>query len=367
MIERKLLFSPGPVITTETVKKAALSPDICHRSPMFEELYAKLRKDIVKLFKANEEEYLSVVVSGSGTASNEMILSSTVDQEDKVLLVTNGEFGNRLKDIINCYQIDLVEIKYEWGKYPDLNQIESALKNESKIKLIAVVFHETSTGMINPVGEIGKLAKRYNKLFFVDAISAVGGEDVNMVRDNIDFCTGVPNKSVAGPPGLSFACVNRSAIEQIKNVKRKNIYLNLQAHIKFAEENNQTPNTPEVVQFIMLQKALDELFEEGLENRIKRYKKLSNMIRQDIRDMGLKMLIDDESIMSNTVTSVFLPESISVTSFIDRMDREGYVLYPGKGPLLDKNMFQIANMGHLTEEDTRNMLDTIKKILQSSK
>ncbi len=364
MIEKKLLFSPGPVITSERVKKAALNPDICHRNPIFEELYINLRKKIIRLFKANEKNYTSVVVSGSGTASNEMVLSSVVEKNEKVLLITNGEFGNRLREIIECYNINLNLIEYNWGEYPKISDIEKELKDDKAIKLVAMVFHETSTGMINPIHEVGEIAKKYGKMYFIDAISAIGGEDVDVVRDNIDFCTGVPNKSVAGPPGMSFVCVNRNVMDKIKNIKRKNIYLNLQTHLKFAEEINQTPNTPAVVQFLMLDAALDELFKEGLENRFERYKSLARIIREEINKMNLEILLKDEKYMSNTVTSVFLHSNYNLMEFIKRMDDEGYVLYPGKGPLFKKNMFQIANMGQLTKDDTLNMLKTLKETLK---
>ncbi len=358
-----MLFAPGPVLSHERVKRAALAPDLCHRRPMFEELYGEVRDKLLRLFRASKDKYTTVVVSGSGTASNETVLSSVVGDGEKVLVISNGEFGNRLRSIVECYGIGLNLLEFEWGEYPDLNRIEDELKNDKSISMVSMVYHETSTGMINPVHEVGELARIYNKLYHVDTISAIGGEDVDVVRDNIDFCTGVPNKAVGGQPGVSFVCVNREALRRVENAPRRNIYLNLQHHVREAEAHNQTPNTPSVVMFITLNEALSVLFEEGEKKVIERYREDAKIIREGLRGLRLEFLLKDEGIMSNTVTSVFLPGEKNLESFLDRMEEEGYVLYKGKGPLLDRNMFQVANMGQIFPDDCRQFLKVLEKVL----
>ena len=364
MIEKKLLFAPGPVMSDARIKEAALAPDLCHRRPMFEEVYRGVRDSLLKLFHASKEEYTTVVVTGSGTASNETVLSSVVEDGKKVLLITNGVFGNRLRAIIECYGLGMNLLEFEWATLPDLERIEEELKKDKDISLVSMVYHETSTGMINPVHEVGELAKKYGKMYHVDTISAIGGEDVDVVRDNIDFCTGVANKAVGGQPGVSFVCTKKAALEKIQNVPRRNIYLNLQHHIREAEEHNQTPNTPSVVMFITLGKALEVYFEEGQDKVIKRYKEDAKIIREILKEAGLKLLLDDESVMANTVTSAFLPKEMDVNEFIAKMDDNGYVLYLGKGPLLEQNLFQVANMGQIFPEDCRSFGKVLNSVLK---
>lgn len=364
MIEKKMLFSPGPVMTTKRIKMAALAPDICHRRPVFEKLYNDIRNNLLKLFCGEKDEYITVVVSGSGTSSNETVLSSVVGNSKKVLLISNGEFGDRLKKIINCYRMGLNLLKYKWAEYPDLKEIENELKNDKDISLISMVYHETSTGMINPVHEVGELARHYNKMYHVDAISAVGGEDVNVKRDNINFCTGVPNKAIGGQTGVSFICVRRANISRIENVPRHNIYLNLQHHIREAEKHNQTPNTPSITMFFTLNEALKVLFEEGIQETIKRYQENASIIRKGLQELNLELLLKDESLMSNTVTSVFLPVNIDVKDFINEMENEGYTLYLGKGPLLKRNLFQVANMGQIFPEDCKEFIRILERVLR---
>jgi len=363
MLEKKLLFAPGPVITDQRIKEAALAPDICHRTPVFEEMYGELRDKLIQLFNGAKETHTTFVVSGSGTASNESVLSSVVEDGKKVLLITNGEFGNRLRGIIECYGMGITVVEHEWAHAVNLQRVEDELKKDKDISLISMVYHETSTGMVNPVHEVGILAKKYDKMFHVDAISAVGGEDIDVVRDNIDFCNGVPNKAVGGQTGVAFVIVRRTTLAKIENVKRRNIYLNLQQHVREAEEHNQTPNTPSTVMFITLNEALKVLFEEGQKNVIERYKENAAIIRKGMKDLGLKFLLNDEKLMSNTVTSCFLPEGINVDDFLTRMDNEGYVLYKGKGALIDKNLFQAANMGQIHADDSREFLKVLGRVL----
>jgi len=140
-------------MTAERVKMAALAPDICHRRPVFEKLYSDIRNNLLKLFHGEKDEYTTVVVSGSGTSANETVLSSVMGSNKKVLLISNGEFGDRLKNIISCYGIGLNLVEYKWAEYPDLTEIENELKIDKDISLISIVYHETSTGRCMSTGD----------------------------------------------------------------------------------------------------------------------------------------------------------------------------------------------------------------------
>jgi 2-aminoethylphosphonate-pyruvate transaminase len=364
MIEKKTLLSPGPVMTSERVKSALAHPDMGHRRPMFERIVDGIRANLLTLLGA-DERYTAAIVSGSGTAANETALSSIIRDSDEVLLIKNGEFGERLDDILSCYSHKLHTLSYPWGTLPDVDAAEAALAANERIQWVCVVFHETSTGMVNPVREIGHLVAQYDRKLFVDCVSAVGGEDVDMVRDNVDVCTGVPNKALGGLPGVSFVVAKRSSVPALgTEVHQRNMYLNLQKHIAFAEERSQTPNTPSVTMFVALDAALRELMEEGLESRINHYRRCAQIIRDGVRALGLHTLLPDD-LCSNTVTSVFLPGGVPLDQFIDLMDDRGYVIYPGKRHLFEQNMFQIANMGLIKAEHCRAFLGELEETLES--
>jgi 2-aminoethylphosphonate-pyruvate transaminase len=198
----------------------------------------------------------------------------------------------------------------------------------------------------------------------VDGVSAFGAEDIHVLRDHIDVLTSVGNKAVAGITGVAFVIARREAVPPLgPNMPRRNVYLNLQNHLKWAREHGQTPNTPAVTAMVALDQALKELLADGLDKRVARALTLSRMVRSGLRDMGLRFLLPEEQ-MSNTLTSAFLPLGIDVDAFIARLDEHGFVVYPGKGVWHDQNMFQVATMGTLTAEDTRALLKAIRDTIQ---
>jgi 2-aminoethylphosphonate-pyruvate transaminase len=363
MTKNLMLFTPGPVMTSSDLKKALGHPDMPHRRPSFEEVFIRVQKNLLYLLRANDE-YRVAIISGSGTAANETALSSIILESDEVLLLKNGMFGDRLEEILSCYHYKIHKIDCEWGTPFDLSVIDETLQRNPKIKWVCVVYHETSTGMINPARKIGEIVTKYNRHLFVDCISAVGGEDIDVVRDHIDICTGCGNKAIASTTGISFVCAKRSVIPKLEvEVPRRNIYLNLQNHLNWSEKYHQTPNTPAVTMLVALDTALKELLDEGLDNRILRHQECSRIIRDGLKRLGLQLLLSDE-VSSNTVTSVFLPKEVKVPEFIDELERRGYIVYPGKGPLLKMNLVQIATMGWIFPEDCRNLLQTVEETIR---
>ncbi len=344
------LFSPGPVNVSDDVRQALLHYDICHRTREFEEMFVDTQLKINKLFNA-DDKYYSLIISGSGTAANETVLSSVIKEGESVLLIKNGVFGDKLEEILLKYRISTEIISFPWATYPDLVTIERKLKENSKIALVAMVFHETSTGMINPVHDVGDLCVKYGKKYFVDSVSAAGGENVNMMDNHIDFTTSVGGKCIGAFPGSAFICAKEKYLKELTDLQCKNIYLNLFKHYQFSVNKHQTPNTPNVTLFWALNIAITNILSEGLDSRISRYQSCATIIREGVQKLGLKPLLDAH--MSNTVTSVFLPKDKNIIDFLADMEALGYVLYIGKGKYGEMGMFQIANMGEISENDCR--------------
>jgi len=361
MKKEHCLFCPGPVMVSDRVRQALVHPDMCHRMPGFEGTIRNLQQNLLTVYKA-DEAYVILLITGSGTAANETVISSYFAPGDEALLVNSGEFGCRLEELLDIHEVKATVLRCDWGIRPDLRDIERALERNPNIKAILMTFHETSTGVVNPVREVGELARRSGKTFFVDAISALGGEDLDVVRDHIDFCTCSANKCLSSLPGVGMICAKISRIEETRHHKPRVAYLNLHKLYEVSEKSHQTPNTPSVTMFIALDAAVQEFLEEGLENRINRHKRCSKMIRDGVRKLGLKTLVDDE-IASNTVTSVFLPKEINLEIFVQRLDDRGYTVYPGKRHLKDLNMFQISTMGQVTEEMCSGFLKALAETL----
>jgi 2-aminoethylphosphonate-pyruvate transaminase len=320
---------------------------------------------ILKLFNA-DDSYYSVIVSGSGTSANETCLSSLFQDGDEVMAIHNGMFGERLLEIINEYQIPLIDCGFPWAVYPDVNQIEEIMAAHPSVKVVAMVFHETSTGMINPVYEVGQLCKKYGKLFFVDCVSAAAGEHIDVVQNNIAICTSVGGKCLGAFPGSAYICARRNLLDNLTADQCRNVYLNLYKHYQSAIASHQTPNTPNVNLFWPLNVALTNVLEvETLAGRIARYRRCASIIRGELRSLGLKMLLHEH--LSNTVTSVFLPECINASDFISTIEKKGYTFYIGKGDYAKRGMIQVANMGEIYEPDCYKMLETFRMTLADMK
>ncbi len=356
------LFSPGPVMVQDDVRRSLLHYDICHRSKEFEELFQDTQQKILRLYHA-DETYDSLIISGSGTACNETVLSSLFCDQEAVLLVRNGVFGERLLEIINKYKIPLVDAAFSWATLPDLHTIETKIINNPQIKVIAVVYHETSTGMINPVDKIGELCQKYGKILYVDCVSAAAGQDIDVVRDHIDICTSVGGKCLGAFPGSAYICAKKSILDRLTPEQCKTVYLSLYKHYHSAVDSHQTPNTPNVNLFWPLNIALTRLLDqETLAGRIGRYQRCAAIIRKGVQTLGCRLLLNDH--LSNTVTSVFLPSNVEAPEFLKEMEKRGYTFYIGKGEYGKQNMIQIANMGEIYEQDCYNMLEIFAIVLK---
>ncbi len=356
------LFCPGPVLVAPEVQLALIHKQICHRVPDFEAVIQNTQQGLLGIFGA-DERYTVLMITGSGTAANETTLSSAFGARDKVLLVNNGVFGDRLETLLDIHEVPARVVCYPWGEPARAEDLEQALHEDADITAIAMVCHETSTSVVNPVTAVGRLAEKYGKRYFVDAVSALGGEDLDVVRDHIDFCTCSSNKCLASLAGVGIICAKKSVLQSLPQTKPRSAYLSLRSLHRFSEKLHQTPNTPSVTMFIALEAAVQRLLDEGLEGQIDRYRRCARIIREGVRTMGLKTLVDDD-IASSTVTSVFLPQEANLGAFIRSLEDQGFTVYPGKGPLLEKNMFQIANMGRIDEDDCRLFLDVMARTLE---
>ncbi len=358
-------MTAGPVNVSDAVKQSMIYPEIGHREKEFSELYAEIRRKLLEVFGVDSKDYSPVVINGSGTSAMETVISSTVNEGRKMLVVNNGAFGDRMAEICDIYRIPAIKTGYQWGEYPRLSGIEKLLLQEPEIEAVSIVFMETSTGMLNPVREVGRLCKKYDKMFIVDAVSGLAGDPLNIKASNIDFCFGNDNKCIGGLPVIAFACAKRSAIEKIRDINPRNYSLNLLKYHAYAEHGNQTPFTPQIPLFFMLNQALKELLEEGVNQRIARYRENSRLMRQRLSSLGFKFQLPEEQ-MSNLMTNVLLPRNYCYEEFHGPLKQRGYIIYPGKGPLEGKIM-HIANVGTNTTKEVSEFCDAVAQIVEKKR
>jgi 2-aminoethylphosphonate-pyruvate transaminase len=227
-----------------------------------------------------------------------------------------------------------------------------------------MIHHETTTGLINPIHKVGAITKKYGRTFYLDSVSGLGGEEINLVDDNVDICICTANKCIQGLPGLSFVLLKQDEVKRLRNIPPRSLYFNVISQLDEQEQKGECPFTPSVHTFYAFEEALDELLEEGVQGRLNRYKKASSYLRKEFKRLGLELLLP-ETLLSNTITALKLPENMTYTHLHDSLKERGFIIYAGQGEL-NKTIFRIANMGELTMDDLERLINNLQKVITES-
>ncbi len=347
------LLNPGPVNTTSTVKSALVHHDVCHRDSTFSELMVSLTEKLRRIFRATAHHTV-VAITGSGTAAMESALVSTVPPDRKILIIDNGAFGARLVEVAKVHDMDIVHLRYGWGETVDPADVEQTLSAYPDIAVVAMIHHETSVGLLNPVREVGALCRRHDALLVVDAVSSLGAEELDVVRDNIDVCYGSANKCLHAVSGASFVCVSPRVWERIAGLSPKSYYLDLRRYRKYMDELGQTPFTPAVSTYFALDAACSEFLADGHASRFEMYKARNRRLRDGLSALGMPAFTATGS-ESHSIVTCRLPDGIAYEPLHDAIKLRGIIIYACKGILADRYL-QIANMGDLSESTLDHFL-----------
>lgn len=354
-----IIFSPGPANISERVRRSLTLPDICHRDTEFAKLLVDVRNMILKICQVGND-YRSIVFSGSGTLAIESVIASLGGYNKKILIISNGVYGERAADIARHYQINIEEIRLPWGILPDLNRINDKLK-EDKIGAIYIVHHETTAGLLNPLAQISGIAKKYQKMVLVDGISSIAGEVLDIDAWGIDAIAGSANKCIRGVAGIAFTVVSKNFLKTIEKCKSRSYYADLLRHLK-AEDNGQPLFTPPIQVFYAFREALKELLDEGVQERINYYKIISKVLRNGLKKLKLKFYIA-QHLMSNTMTAVYIPLGYDYRTLHRACKEKGYVIYGSQGKLA-RNIFRLGTVGLISHKDILGFLKVFGKILK---
>lgn len=361
-VPRFVLMNPGPVVTSARVK-AAMGVDVSHRDTAFSELMTRLEARIQRAFRANAREHSVVLLSGSGTAMVEAVLSTFVPSGQRVLVVQNGAFGERLQEIATVHGVAAEPLRYGWGEQVRPEQVAARLAADPGIYAVAMVHHETSVGTLNPIAEVGAVVAQHGRRFFADCISSLGGEHVDVAASHIDVAISCGNKCLHAAPGLAFACVRRDLWPEAEGHAPRSVYLDLRRYHRFHEDLRQPPFTPSVPAAFALDAALEELEHEGLDARVSRYAALARFIRAGLEALGLRV-VNDGPTGTRVLSCVTLPPGVPFAALASHMRGRGYIIYDGKGPLSGRVM-QIAHMGALTPDVVRGFLTSLASALDA--
>ncbi len=361
-IKRNILLNPGPATTTDTVKLAQVVPDICPREKEFAGLMKGLRNDLLKLAHANPNEYTSVLFCGSGTINMDICLNSLLPEGKQILVVNNGAYSTRAVEVCDAYHLPHIDLKSSVFERPDLAKVEQALKENPDIAIVYTTHHETGTGLLNPIREIGALAHKYHAIFVTDTTSSLGMIPVDVEKDNIDFCFASAQKGIMAMAGLSFVIGREQIIRASKNYPTRSYYCNLFLQYDYFEKTGEMHFTPPVQTIYATIQALKEFFEEGEDAKFARHHRVYEAIHEGIDKLGLKTVID-RHIESGLVVSVQYPDdpNWSFEKVHDYCYERGFTIYPGK--ISTSNTFRLCALGAIDEQDIKDFFVVFREAL----
>lgn len=349
-----VLLNPGPVNVSARVTAALARGDLCHREPEAYALLERIRERLGAAF-APGGGFTPVLVTGSGTAALEAAVTSVLSPSGRLVVVSNGVYGERIAAMASAARLAHVVVGAQWTASPDLAAVEAAVRAPD-VEAVAMVHHETTTGLLNPVAAVGAIARRHGKLFLVDSISGLAGDALPLDDAGVDLVVGTANKCIQGLPGMAFVLVRTPVLERLATYPPRSVYLALGTYVK-----NPMPFTPAVQAAYALDEALAELLEEGVDARIARLARAAAQLRAGFTHLGLEMVLP-AALRSNSITAVWFPKGRSYVQLHDGLKARGFVIYEGQGRLA-REVFRVANMGALTADDFDRFLSALAAVL----
>jgi aspartate aminotransferase-like enzyme len=345
MKDEELVMLPGPVNVDHRVLLSMATTMFNHRGPKFNKLFQDVKSKLRRVLNTSSEIYF---ITGSGTAGNEFAVSNLVSPNDKVVVCVNGYFADRLSDTFKAYGTSVVEVKSEWGKGIDLMALENAVEDAT---LVAAVFNETSTGVLNQIREVARITHKAGALCLVDNVSGIGNP-YEMDPWGIDVTVTATQKGLATPPGASFVAMSDAAREKALKTPKRSYYFNIELYDKAAQDSS-TPATPAISIVNALNTSLDQILEEGIEGFIRRHSVNAEAFRRGIEAMGLE-LFPEKQFASNTVSAIKLTGK--ARALVNTMrERYGVIVTAGLG----KYREDVVRVGHMGRVDMKDIVTTL--------
>ncbi|MCC7568131.1 MAG: alanine--glyoxylate aminotransferase family protein [Candidatus Methanofastidiosa archaeon] len=358
MDEDVMLMIPGPTIVPPRVTRAMSRPIIPHRGSAFSTLFLRQIERLKAVFRTSGDVF---ILSGSGTAAMEAGLANVIAPEDTVLCLVNGKFSERFMEIAEAFGARAHVISYEWGTAVEARDVEEFLDEHPETKAVTMVFNETSTGVRNPVADVGRVVAKTPALLIVDTISALAGDAFETDAWHVDICATGSQKCFALPPGLAFVSVSDKAWEVMERTRSSTYYLDLR---RYRSDKAKAPYTPPVTLVYGLEAALDIIEEEGLDARIARHQELAALVRESCVAMGFSLFPASEDICSATVTSLTCPQGIDPSALRKVLsDRYNIAIAGGQAQVKD-TIIRIGHMGVASYREVYATLACLREALE---
>ena len=356
-MEKHYMFTPGPTMVPHEVLLAEAAPMIHHRTAEFSAILTEAVEGLKKLFGTTQDVY---IIPGSGTAAMEAAVANIISPGDKAICVNGGKFGERWTELCATYGAEVVEVSMEWGESFAAEQAAVLLQEHPDARALYMTQSETSTGALSDVASIAALTADSDVLLAVDAITGIGVHPFEMDEWGVDVAVSGSQKGCMMPPGLAFIAASPGAWQAVEACNSPRYYLDLRA-MKKNWEKTTTPFTAPVSLVRALRRALQMIFDEGLEAVHERHARLARAARAAVEAIGLKPLA---RIPVNGVTAAYGPEGVDVEELRALMrDRYGVTIAGGQAHLKGK-IFRIGHMGYVSEGDLLIAVATLERALR---
>ena len=366
MIQDKLLFTPGPLTTSDSVKRAMLH-DAGSRDSDFIALVRSIRERLLAVGGAAAGgDYECVLMQGSGTFAIESVISSAIPRGGKLLVLVNGAYGRRIAQMARIHSIEFETLEAPESCRISPEAVAQRLAETSSITHVAVIHCETTTGILNPVEEIGAVVAGAGAAYIVDAMSSFGAIPIDLGAAHMDFLISSANKCIEGVPGFAFVLARRGPLMAAKGLART-LSLDLYAQWAGLESDGQFRFTPPTHTLLAFHQALGELEEEGgVAGRAARYRRNHEALTKGMAEMDFEPYLraEDQSYIISTYRYPSYP-GFRFENFYRRLSELGFIIYPGK--LTEEPCFRIGTIGRLVEEDIRCLLGAIRMAMAESR
>lgn len=348
-IKRNILLNPGPATTTDTVKLAQVVPDICPREKEFAGLMAGLRRDLVRVVHG-DDRYTAVLFCGSGTLNMDVCLNSLLPAGKKILVADNGAYSSRAAAICRAYGLPHIDLKLPIEVPVDVAAVERALAENPDIALVYTTHHETGSGVLNPIREIGAAAHAAGATFVVDTTSTYAMRPIDIAADNVDFLMASAQKGLQAMTGLSFVVGRVDKILESAAFPVRSYYCNLFMQYDGFEKTGEMRFTPPVQTIYATLQALREYFAEGESAKWARHTRVFEAIHAGLARLGFRNLVRREY-QSGLVVSVLYPDdpNWSFEKIHDYCYERGFTIYPGK--VGSARTFRLCALGAIDAPD----------------
>ena len=343
-MKKHFLFTPGPTPIPPEALLAMAQPIDYHRS---EDSVALIKDVLEKLKHVFQTENDVLFLTSSGTGAMEGAVANLLCRGDKVIVIRSGKFGERWAEICNAYGVNVHPIDVRWGDSVAPEVLESELSLHPDAKSVFATLCETSTGALHDIEALAGITQHTKTLLVVDAVSALGADDLQMDNWGVDVVVSCSQKGLMTPPGLAFAALNQRAWEAVEQSDLPRYYLDYRKAHQSGLKGS-VPYTPAVTLLVALQCALNRICEEGIQNTIKRHHRMSLATRNAIKSIGLSLFATSPA---NTLTSIRLPEEIDGKAFVKMMREKHGITYAGGQGELSGKILRIAHLGWMNEND----------------